>query len=380
MYQSQAQELDPTRVGSPAGASSASALQWLAPEPQVQAAMLDSVFAASPCRIFVTDQEGRFIYVSLLGAQVAGLERSAMLGKTWRELGLPADGMEPLDPLRQRAFEEGQPSTGEIRFRSGEGLIDYQYVIRPVRLDGEIVAVNTCLQDITERKRLQEQREDILRAVSHDLRNPLAAMQVQAQLLQRLLGQAGRPEQELRIVEGLAGSVRRMNTMIQDLVDAARSESGQLALRREPLDMASFLRSLKERLAPALEMDRIQIEADQGLPRVDADPSRLERIVTNLISNALKYSEPGTPVIVRLNQHDGELITSVTDRGPGIPSEDLPHLFERYFRSTGAAGSREGLGLGLYITKMLVEAHRGRIWVESEPGRGSTFSFSLPLP
>jgi two-component system phosphate regulon sensor histidine kinase PhoR len=109
-----------------------------------------------------------------------------------------------------------------------------------------------------------------------------------------------------------------------------------------------------------------------------ADPSRLERILTNLISNALKYSPPEAEVVVRAERVDSCLQVSVVDRGIGIAPEDLPHLFERFYRTRGSRKA-EGLGLGLYITRMLVEAHGGRIWAESELGKGSTFSFTLPL-
>ncbi|HOG47921.1 MAG TPA: ATP-binding protein, partial [Anaerolineae bacterium] len=115
------------------------------------------------------------------------------------------------------------------------------------------------------------------------------------------------------------------------------------------------------------------------LPPASADPDRLERVLTNLWSNALKYSAPGTPVTVSARQEGREVITSVADRGPGIAPEDLPGLFQRYFRTAAAEERRKGVGLGLYITRRLVEAHDGRIWAESTVGVGSVFSFSLPI-
>jgi NtrC-family two-component system sensor histidine kinase KinB len=125
--------------------------------------------------------------------------------------------------------------------------------------------------------------------------------------------------------------------------------------------------------------ERIGVEAPEDFPRALADPARLERVVTNLLSNALKYSEPGEPVTVRLIQADGEIVTAISDHGRGIAPEELPHLLEKYYRAQAGREASGSLGLGLYITKGLVEAHGGRIWVESEVGRGSTFSFSLPV-
>ena len=127
-----------------------------------------------------------------------------------------------------------------------------------------------------------------------------------------------------------------------------------------------------------METSRIQEEIPADLPPVCADYARLERILINLLSNALKYSDPGTPVRLRAWQQDGQVVVAVSDQGRGIAPEEIPHLFERFYRTAGARKA-EGIGLGLYITRILVEAHGGRIWVESEVGKGSTFSFSLPI-
>lgn len=169
-----------------------------------------------------------------------------------------------------------------------------------------------------------------------------------------------------------------MNVMIQDLVDMARLESGQLRLDRVPIDLHDYLSDLKGRLSDALDMQRVNLRIDKGLPRVYADYNRLERIFTNLLSNALKYSSPDSEVGVTAEQRDGLVQVSVIDQGVGIAPEDLHHMFQRYYRAKGTRKT-EGLGLGLYITRMLVEAHGGKIWVKSELGKGSTFSFTLPV-
>ena len=127
-----------------------------------------------------------------------------------------------------------------------------------------------------------------------------------------------------------------------------------------------------------LETTRVQVEIPPDLPPVSTDAARLERIFTNLLSNSLKYSEPATPVLMRARRQDDIVEFSVTDQGQGIYSDDLPHLFERFYRAKSDRKA-EGIGLGLYISRVLVEAHGGHIWVESEVGKGSTFTFSLPI-
>ncbi|HEX2923308.1 MAG TPA: ATP-binding protein, partial [Chloroflexota bacterium] len=127
-----------------------------------------------------------------------------------------------------------------------------------------------------------------------------------------------------------------------------------------------------------MDVKRVRLSVEESLPPVSADPDRLERIVLNLLSNALKYSAPQTPVDIRASRKNGQALVAVEDRGQGIAPEDLPHIFERFYRTKGPH-RKESIGLGLYISRILVEAHGGRISVKSELGKGSTFSFTLPL-
>jgi signal transduction histidine kinase len=253
-----------------------------------------------------------------------------------------------------------------------------EHVCQPVQ-DGRGTFLGTrgSIRDITERRRAETEREAFIHTISHDLRAPLTIALGRAQLIQRA---PDRPDATLKSADAIVTSLRRMNSMIQDLVDSARLESRQITLNVQPLDLARFVFDLKERMATVGGTERIQVQADEDLPRVSADPEKLERILMNLLSNSLKYSAPGTPIVLSVRRGDGEVVASVSDEGPGIDPADLPHLFDRYYRSGKDRAPREGLGLGLYITKGLVEAHGGRIWVESEVGKGSTFSFTLPVP
>jgi len=169
-----------------------------------------------------------------------------------------------------------------------------------------------------------------------------------------------------------------MNAMIRDLVDSERLQAGQLRLDKQPVQLRSFVSDLLEWLRQVMDVGRVVVEVPQDLPPVLADSDRLERILLNVLSNALKYSASNTEVLVQARQSGKEVVTSVTDHGIGIPAEALPHIFERFYRAK-TARKAEGLGLGLYITKMLVEAHGGRVWAESELNKGSTFYFTLPL-
>ena len=163
-----------------------------------------------------------------------------------------------------------------------------------------------------------------------------------------------------------------------DLVDCTRVESYQLRLDKESADLAAFLFDVLDRTRGALAVDRVDFDIAADIPPIKADLDRLERVFLNLISNALKYSPGGSPVLIKAEARNGEVLMSVIDQGPGIAPQELPRVFERFFR-TGEARRAEGLGLGLHISKLLIEAHGGRIWVESEEGKGSTFHFTLPV-
>jgi signal transduction histidine kinase len=219
------------------------------------------------------------------------------------------------------------------------------------------------------------QLEDLLHLVSHDLRLPLGAIAGQAQTLRRHGGDAAFAAAR---GEAILRSARSMERMIDDLLDGARWKARKLRLALEPVDLAAWLPPLLERMREALEIERVDLSLPYGPAVVLADPGRLERVVLNLLSNALKYSQPDGRVRLSVAARaEGGFTLAVSDRGAGIAAEDRPHLFERFHRGKGSAG-REGVGLGLYGARLLVAAHGGRIRVESERGAGATFLVELP--
>lgn len=244
--------------------------------------------------------------------------------------------------------------------------------------EGEMLGAVVTFTDITAVHHLQEQQKALLQAVSHDLRAPLAIIKGHEQVATSLLEEKGVNGLIQQSLAAIDRSVERINVMIQDLVDATRWEGGQLELKCEAVDLLRYFNELLPRLSMVLDTARVQVDIPSELPPVCADYARLERILVNLLSNAQKYADPDTPVQVTARLQDGEMVISVADQGQGIPPEAIPHLFERFYRVAGERKA-EGIGLGLYITKALVEAHGGRLWVESELGKGSTFSFTLPI-
>lgn len=233
-------------------------------------------------------------------------------------------------------------------------------------------------QQLPERQHeLDSTRDEHVRAISHDLRDPLANIVGCAELIQL---SADRTEKVRDVARLLLANARWMEGMIRNLADSERVKAGSPGLQCQRLDLVRQIERMRDQAEAVAEAQEhtLRVEADDGLPSVHADPDALDRIMANLLTNAMKYSDEGTDVLVRISCQGDDSVVTVSDEGRGVSPEHLPLLFDPYFRVAGDE-REEGLGLGLYITKGLVEAQGGRIWVESEVGKGSAFSFTVPL-
>lgn len=243
---------------------------------------------------------------------------------------------------------------------------------------GRIIGAVGTGVDISRVRELQEEREVYLHTISHDLRSPLTVIQGHAELIGAAIGED--PPLGIDVaesVEAILQGTKGMSDMIDALLDTAYLESGQMRLKTEPVDLRSFVENYLRRSEIALDRERITFHIPPGFPPVQADPLRLERILANLLTNAVKYSPPATPVRVEVREDGTQVRICVIDEGPGIDPGDMPHIFERFYRVKKERKGK-GIGLGLYISRLLVEAHGGRIGVECGPGGGCIFSFTLP--
>jgi PAS domain S-box-containing protein len=224
-------------------------------------------------------------------------------------------------------------------------------------------------------RRATQERDDVLGIVAHDLRSPLSAIGMQAEVFRRV-GDGSVQQPAERIVR----SVDRMGRMIDDLFDVTRIEAGQLAIEPAVVSANPILSetvNAQRPLADAADLELLVDPALDQLPEVWADRDRVLQIFENLIGNAIKFTPSGGRITIGAEPDDGNLVFQVADTGPGIPPEDQPHLFDRFWQARRA--ERRGAGLGLPIVKGLVDAHGGRVWVESGPERGTTFFFTLPI-
>jgi PAS domain S-box-containing protein len=220
-------------------------------------------------------------------------------------------------------------------------------------------------------------RDEMVGVVSHDLRNPVAAVKMLSRTLLRAPENGG--AQAYQNIELIAQAAEQMDALIRDLLDVNRLDVGKLAVSMVPVDPSVLLTDSLQTLRPLVEEKSIglDLQIEVGLPKVMADRERIQQTLSNLVGNAIKFSPAGSKIAVVARREENEVTNSVLDNGNGISAEHLPRVFDRYWQSSRT--DRQGAGLGLAIAKGIVEAHGGRIWVESRPAEGTTASFTLPL-
>jgi two-component system phosphate regulon sensor histidine kinase PhoR len=236
------------------------------------------------------------------------------------------------------------------------------------------------LQDLTRLHQLQTVRQDFITNISHELRTPLASLRA---LVETLADSAmDDPPAAQRFLQRMEVEVDALTQMVQELLELSQIESGQASLRLQEQPAAAVLARGAERLRPQAERSNLALHLDLSdqLPRIIVDPDRIQQVVINLVHNAIKFTPAGGCITISAQPAPaaGEVIVSIRDTGVGIASEDLPRIFERFYK-TDRARSGGGTGLGLAIAKHIVQAHSGRIWAESNVGKGSVFYFTLPM-
>ncbi len=221
------------------------------------------------------------------------------------------------------------------------------------------------------------QQTDLIAEFMHEVKTPLMALTAASELLARDL----HGKKQVELIEMIQRETMRLSNMAQDFLDLSRLEAGRAHLTREPVDLAEVIHDVVRLQEPQADARGITVtvEVDGELPLISGDADRLRQVFLNLTSNAIKYNEDGGQINVTACRRADELQVEITDTGPGIATENLPHLFERFYRIPDSEGFTKGTGLGLSIAARLLREHGGRIEVQSELGRGSTFTCYLPL-
>ena len=234
-----------------------------------------------------------------------------------------------------------------------------------------------------EQPRVEQKEEEWLRFIdtlSHELKTPLTSIIAAAGLLAEELQEKG-DEPYQKLTANIIHNANTLESRLAELLDTVKAGSGRIQLQIEPVDAKSLLQGVGWQIGPLVQSrgQNLSVDLPKSLPLIQADGQRLEQAVLNLMTNASKFTAKGGHITLRARKLDTELLIEVQDDGIGIPVEEQPRLFKPYSRLSADRQRHPGLGLGLALAKQVVELHRGKIWVDSEPGKGSTFSIKLPL-
>ncbi|HSM70702.1 MAG TPA: ATP-binding protein [Anaerolineales bacterium] len=268
--------------------------------------------------------------------------------------------------------------TRKLQTESVEVPTRHQYLQLVAIPDQHASGSLLLVQDLTRVRRLETVRRDFISNLSHELRTPLASLKALTETLQD--GALEDPPAARRFIDQIQIETDALTQMATELLELSRIESGRLSLDLKPVSAFDLLNSAYERMQLQAERAgvRLRVECADDLPKVNIDSQRLEQVLVNLIHNAVKFTRPGGEVVLEAEAGGGEVRLAVRDTGVGIPADDVPRIFERFYRvDKSRAGS--GTGLGLSIAKHIVEAHKGSIWAESLEGQGSTFHFTIPI-
>ncbi|MCX8126473.1 MAG: PAS domain S-box protein, partial [Dehalococcoidia bacterium] len=341
--------------------------------------------------IVVVSANERVSLINQKGCQVLGYSEAEITGKNWFNTVIP-----------ERSREEFRESFRKVL--AGEAKLKTEFEVPIITSSGEermILWHNTLLtdeygrptgvlssgEDVTERRRAEEalkeldkMKSEFIANISHELRTPLHSIAGFNKLL--LEDKVPDPETRKEFMTIIDQQSAHLAQLIDDLLEVARLESGRFRIRKERLNIGVTIDDVARELSAMAGDKNIAVTLDipENLPEVEADRQRLKQVVRNLLHNAIKFSPKGSEIVLKVEPGPEEIPVRVIDHGVGIPPKALPHLFERFYRVEDSLTRQTGgTGLGLYIVKQIVDAHGGRVWVESTPGKGSTFSFTIPL-
>lgn len=332
----------------------------------------------TPGAVITTDARGRITEFNPAAEKITGYRREEAIGQP-AETILYCQGSEAGSALHQVMSGELEVTQELVLHnRTGEKV---PVMVSSFALQNEakaLLGAAIIIRDLNLVKRLETERRQLVGMFAHDLKTPVVGT---AGLIRRLLqGKAGplSPEQTAYL-ETIDREMTRLEKLITSFLEFARLDLRIMTPQPEVIQVQDECREVITLLTPLAEAKGMKLQTDFSpqLPSLRVDPLLLRRALQNLLGNAIKFSPPGTTVLLQVSEEASQVLFAVKDQGPGIPPEDLPHLFEFFYRGR-AATKEEGFGLGLATVKRIIESHAGRLWVDTAPGQGATFYFTLP--
>ena len=320
--------------------------------------------------IFIVDENELVTLINPSACRIFGIERQEAINHTLAE----ALRNHRINELYLASRRSGEQEVMSFEIAPHRPFI--QCIATPLYPDipGNILFL---LQDLTRIRQLEIVRRDFVSNVSHELRTPLASLKLISETLQD--GALDDPPAAKKFLARMEGEIDNLIQLVGELLELSRIESGRVPLEKEWVKPVELTNRVRDRMALQAERAGITIQLDISgdLPAVFIDAPRMEQVLVNLVHNSIKFTNPGGDITIKVEQKQNEIIFHVIDTGVGIPPKDLERIFERFYK-TDRSRTERGTGLGLSISRHLVEAHNGKIWATSDPGSGSTFSFSIP--
>ncbi|MBM2820869.1 MAG: multi-sensor signal transduction histidine kinase [Candidatus Berkelbacteria bacterium] len=337
--------------------------------------------------VLAVDQTGKIILLNGAGEQITGYLQEELLNKTILEtLGLWNKEKQQIDdkdsPIDQVLKDGKTASIDEIYLKKRDGTLFPSYLsVAVIRgADEKIMGAIVVFRDITHDLEVEQMKQELISIATHELRTPITGVKGYLDMI--LGGDAGELNPDMKeMVTEVAKITQRLADLVDDLLNIGRIEQGRIEFRPVPTDLSKIIQEVIDELQIQAKDKKLILSYEKKtIPQVKADPERTRQVLINLIGNSIKYTEQGS-VTVSSDTKDKEVVVQVKDTGLGISKEGQKKLFEKFYRvRTEKTRQVTGTGLGLWITKQLVEKQGGKIWVESEEGKGSDFSFSLPRP
>ena len=328
--------------------------------------------------VIVTDGDGRVTKLNPAAEEIFGPEgknTGMHVGEVASDVRIAGAVAEALESQRPVAAEE-MSSVLPLAVAGSERA--FRLRTTPMRdNDHHLLGAVTLLEDITHLREIDRLKSEFIATASHELRTPLTSVQMGVHLLlERAAGEL--TDEQVEVLSACRDDCDRLDQLMRDLLDLSRIEAGESKPSFEPVRTRDLLNAATEELRPQVESKGLdfKVEAPLDLPVVRVDRSQVERVLANLVVNAIRYTKQGE-IKISAQSRGNSVAVSVSDTGSGIPAEYLPHIFDKFVQVPGAATG--GAGLGLAISRLIVEAHGGQISVQSEPSRGSTFTFTLPV-
>ncbi|HEU4884164.1 MAG TPA: response regulator [Longimicrobium sp.] len=332
--------------------------------------------------IYGVDPHGYTLFLNPAAARMLGTDAAEVIGRPFEAvLGMGAGeaGGDGVNAVRATLSTGTAREVKDAHFRRTDGSsFPVEYASTPIVEEGQITGAVVTFRDVTERREVDRLKDEFVSIVSHELRTPLTSIRGSLGLL--AAGKLGEvPEKGRRMLEIAVQNTDRLVRLINDILDIERIESGRVTMELHSTDAADLAHQAVDVMAAMAEKAGVHLYAWADRQPMEADADRILQVLTNLLSNAIKFSPPGAEVTVNVAREGSEVVFRVRDQGRGIPADRLESIFER-FQQVDSSDAREkgGTGLGLAICRSIVQQHGGRIWVESVPGEGSTFTFTLP--